>query len=100
MQVFYVGKNKLKINGPLSSLCIDFTIYVRTIFAFIGRLDALQSMDIKPINTVKPLDELVSCTKFSRQELQQMYRGFKNVKETDDDNFKHDNAIENISRPC
>ena len=28
---------------------------------------------------VKGLDQLVSCTKFSREELQQMYRGFKNV---------------------
>lgn len=31
---------------------------------------------------VEGIDELISNTKFSRQELQRMYRGFKNVRAT------------------
>lgn len=48
-------------------------------FGFTDEMGILKSKDIQPRIPVRPLDELVSCTKFSREELQQMYRGFKNV---------------------
>ena len=35
----------------------------------------------QPCQAVKGLDELVMCTNFSREELQLMYHGFKNVRE-------------------